>query len=111
MPGIKRQCLFISHGGKVFHAQKILCPILKHSPVATVCDQLVWVLRHSLIEVVAQHQHNGCSLFGFMRKCFNITGIDRVIRPEPIHIDSPIGEQFFGKFGCQYSMMFLWEIA
>ena len=58
MSGVHHQSLFVGHSGKVLHREPVLCPILEYRAVATVGNKLVRMLRHRLVEVVVDHQHD-----------------------------------------------------
>ena len=110
MSGVHYQGLFVGHFTKVLHRKWILCPVLKHSSVATVSDKFVRVLGHPGIQIVLNHHHNGRSLRRMMRIFVHRTGIHCISRTIPIHIDSAVTTKLFGKFGGQFGVQLLGEI-
>ena len=111
MAGIHDQCLLVGHLRKILHHQSVLCPILEDGTVAAIDYQLMGMLRHSRVEVVLNHEHDGSRLTRAVRVFINWTGLHLVLRTIPIHIYTPILPQLLGKFRCQGGMKMLWEVA
>ena len=86
MPRIHNKCLLVGHLTQVFHNQTVLCPVLENSTIATVCNQFVRVLSHSLVKVVLDHHHDSSSLMRLVWVFVNRTSVHFVCRAEAIHI-------------------------
>jgi len=102
MPRIHHQGLLITHLRKVLHGEQVLGPVLKHRPVSTVSDQLMGVLRHRRIQVVLDHQHDGCRLRrpgGIGREG---TGLHLIVGPETVHVNPAVQLQLLHKFRSKH---------
>ena len=75
MAAVHHQRLLVGHGGEVLHHQPVLRPVLENGTVAAVDDELVRVLRHSLVQVVLDHGHDGRRLPALGRIFVNGSGI------------------------------------
>ena len=75
MAAVHHQRLLVGHGGEVLHHQPVLRPVLENGAVAPVDDELVRVLRHSLVQVVLDHGHDGRRLPALGRIFVNGSGI------------------------------------
>ena len=62
MARIHDERLVICHFAEVLHHETILRPILEHCSVSAVSDEFVWKLCNSGVEIVVNHEHDGCRL-------------------------------------------------
>ena len=108
---VHNQCLLVSHLAKIFHSQTILSPVLEHRAITAISNQLVWVLSHSIVKVIINHQHNRCCLFRASRIIIDITRLHFIIWAQTIHINTSIRTQLLSKFRSQLCMVFFREIA
>src|SRR5581483_893549 len=111
MTTIEGQCLLIAHCGQILHGEQVLCPVLEHCSVSSVSDELMRMLRHGVIEIVAEHVHDGGSLQTFMRILADRPGINFIIRPEAVYVNASVFFQLFSKFFSENCMMLFIEIA
>ena len=110
MARIHHQCLFFGHSGQILHGQQVLGPVLKYGSVTAIRNQFVRMLCYRRVEVVGDHQHDGCRLFGFVRVFVNRAGIHLIVRTETIHVDTSVGFQLMGKFIGQHLVELFREI-
>ena len=99
------QGLVVGHRGEVLHGQQVLRPVLKDSPIAAIGNELVRVLRYGGIQIVLNHQHDGCGLLGLRRVFMNGPGLHGIGRPKAVHVNAAIKLQFLGEFRSQHLMM------
>ena len=59
---VHHEGLFVGHSGKVLHHEAVLCPVLEYGTVASVGDELVRVLGHTVVQIVLDHRHDCSSL-------------------------------------------------
>ena len=110
MSRIQNKSLFIRHFREILHGKPVLCPVLEHRTVSSICYKLVGMLCHRIIKIVAYHKHNGCSLYTLVREVIYTAGIYLVIRPVPVHIYPAVLFQFLRKLRSQGSMLLCREI-
>ena len=105
MARVQDEGLLFAHFREVLHGEQVLRPILENGSVAAIGNQLFGMLGHLGVEVVLNHQHNGCCLpatggIGLYGPC-----IHGVIRPKAIHVNAPVALQLFGKLRPQNPVM------
>ncbi len=108
---VHHQRLLVGHLAEVFHHQAILGPVLEHGAVAAVGDKLVRMLRHSGVEVVLNHQHDGGSLTALGGILVDGTGVHLVGRAQTVHIDAAVLLQFLGELLGQHLVVLGGEVA
>jgi hypothetical protein len=111
MAGIQHKGLIIRHFREVAHGEQVLRPVLKHRPVAPIRDELMWVFGHLGIEVVLNHQHDGCCLLGAMRIVGHWPRVHGIFGPETVHINTSVALKFIGKFSRQFPVPFRGEVT
>ena len=111
MAAVHHQGLLLGHLSEVMHHQPVLRPVLEDCPVAAVGDQLVRVLRHSRVQVVLDHQHDGRRLFGFARVPIDGARQHGVSGAQPVHVDASVIGQFLGEFRSKNGVLFGREVA
>ena len=62
MSGIHYKSLLVSHLGQILHHKTVLCPVLEHGSVASIGDQFMRVLCHTIVQIVLDHRHYGSRL-------------------------------------------------
>ena len=102
MPRVQMKGLLVGHRGEVLHGQQVLRPVLKDCTIAAVGNEFVRVLGDSRIQIVLNHQHDGCGLLGLRRVFMNGPGLHGIGRPKTVHVYAAIKPQFFGKFRSQH---------
>ena len=108
---IHDKCLLVGHLAQVFHDQPVLGPVLEDGTVATIDDQLVGVLRHTRVEVVLNHEHDGGCLTAACGILVDGAGIHLVARAVAVHIDAPIVLQLLSKLGSQLGVELFGEVT
>ena len=58
MARVHHEGLLVGHGREILHHEAVLSPVLEHGSVAAVCDQLVRMLSHAVVQVVLDHGHD-----------------------------------------------------
>ena len=111
MTGIHHERLLVCHLAEVFHHEAILCPVLEHGTIASVCYQFVRMLCHCRVKVVLNHQHDGGSLLRAVWIVAYRTGIHLVVRTVAIHVYSAVFVKFFEELRCEFRMKMFREIA
>ena len=86
-------------------------PVLEYGAVSAVSNQLVWMLRYGGVKIILDHQHNAGCLQGFVRIVLDWASVHIILRAEPIHIDTAVCAQFFGKLGSERRVELLGEVA
>ena len=104
MARIEHQCLFVGHLREQLHRKPVLRPILESRTVTAVNDELVGMLRHSLVEVVGYHKHDSRGLFRPVRIVLYVTGIYPVGWTVTVHIYAAVTLQLFGELPGQLGM-------
>ena len=89
--GIHHQRLFVGYLGEIFHSEQVLSPVLEYRPISTISNKLVRMLCHRFIQIILNHQHNGCCFLGTMRILINRPGVHLIFRAETMHVNTPIG--------------------
>ena len=89
------------HGGEVFHGEQVLGPVLENSAVAAVGYELFGMLGHRRVQVVLDHEHDGCGLLALGRVMADGPGKHRVGGLEAQHVNAAKLAEFFGEFGGQ----------
>ena len=69
------------------------------------------MLRHSLVEVVLDHHHDGRGLPAAGRILVDGPGIHLVVRAQAVHVDAAVLAQLLGELPDQNGMMLLREVA
>ena len=59
---IHDESLLVCHGREILHHQTVLRPVLEHGSVTAVCDELMRMLCHTIVQVVLDHRHDGSRL-------------------------------------------------
>ena len=95
MSRIQHQGLLVRHLREILHGQTVLGPVLECGPVASVDDQLVGMLGYGHVQVVGDHEHDGCGLAALVGEIIYAPGVYLVIRTEPVHVDTSVGLKFF----------------
>ena len=103
--------LLLGHFAQVAHHEAVLRPVLEDGAVAPIRDELLGMLGHGRIQVVLDHQHDGRSLRGLRWVVVDGSGVHRVVRHEPVHVDAAIGAELFGELQGQRGMVLLREVA
>ena len=111
MTAIHHKRLLVGHLAQVFHHEPILCPVLEDGSVATVDNQLMGMLGHTRIQVVLNHQHDGCRLTTPVWIVVDGTCIHVVAGTIAVHIDAAIAFQLFSKLRKELCMQVFGEIA
>ena len=60
--GIHHKSLLVGHFSKILHHKTILRPVLEHGSVASIGDQFMRVLCHTIVQIVLDHRHYGSRL-------------------------------------------------
>ena len=76
-------------------------PVLEDGSVAAIGDQFVRVLGHGGIQVVLDHQHDGCGLPALGGILVDGTGVHLVVGTVAVHVDTAVFVQFLHKFRCE----------
>lgn len=108
---IHHQRLIVGHLGQILHRKQILRPVLEHGTVTAVGNQLVGMLRHSLVQVVLDHHHNRSGLTRLVGILLDRTGIHLIIGTETIHIDTTVLVQLLGELAGQHFVVLGREVA
>lgn len=111
MARVHHEGLLVGHLGEVLHRQTILCPVLEDGAIASIDDQLVRVLCHARVEVVLDHQHDGCSLLRTMGIVGDVAGLHLIGGTVAVHIDTTVLAQLLGELGGKLCVKLLRKIA
>ena len=111
MTGIHHERLLVGHLAQVFHREPILRPVLEYRTIATIYNKFVRMLRHGRVQVVLNHQHDGCRLLRAVRILVDRTGIHLVAWAIAIHIYPAILVQLLHKLRCELLVQMLRKIA
>ena len=95
MSRIQHQGLLVRHLREILHGQTVLGPVLECGPIASVDDQLVGMLGYGHVQIVGDHEHDGCGLAALVGEIIYAPGVYLVIRTEPVHVDTSVGLKFF----------------
>ena len=111
MSGVHHQRLAVGHLRQIFHGKAILRPILKHSAVASICNQFVRMLGHCRIKIILNHHHYGGSLAGAGRIILDTTRFHLIMGSEAVHVYASVVLQLPGEFGSELGMHIFGEIT
>ena len=109
--GVHDERLLVGHFRKVFHGEAVLRPVLEYGAVASVGYQFVRMLRHRLVEVVVNHQHDGGCLPAAGGVLVYRPRVHFVVGPQAVHVNPAVAFQFVGEFGGQFLVVFGREVA
>ena len=111
MTTVHHERLLFGHFTQILHHQTILRPVLKNRTVPTIGNQFIRMLCHAWIQVVLNHEHDGCCLLTLCRIFRNRSRIHFVCRTIAVHVNASVCLQLFSKFLCQCFVQFRREIA
>ena len=111
MAAVHRQRLVFGHLTEVLHRQPVLRPVLKNPAVSAISDELLGVLRHSRIQVVLNHQHDGSRLLALGRVLLNGTSKNRVLWAQSVHVYAAIILELLCELRGQNRMCFYRKIT
>ena len=60
------------------------------------------VLSYGWIQVVLDHQHDGCGMLGLRRVFMNGPGLHGIGRPKAVHVNASVVAKFLGEFRSQH---------
>ncbi len=55
MSGIHDQGLFLCHFRQILHCKQVLCPVREYRTIASISNELMWMLSHSRVQVILYH--------------------------------------------------------
>ena len=105
MARIHHQRLTVGHLREVLHRQTVLRPVLEHRAVAAVGNQFVGMLRHGLVQVVLDHQHDGRGLPALRGVFVDRPRVHLVVGTQAVHVDPAVLAQLGGELPGQHGVV------
>ena len=97
--------------GEVLHGEAVLGPVLEDRAVAAVGNEFVRVLCHGRIQVVLDHQHNGCRLAARGGVLVHRTRVHSVGGAVAVQVNSAVFVQFPRAFFRHHRVVRLRDVA